>query len=50
MNSVYLLKSSHSREEINMNYCEEIVNKYQATQLIFEFETFKQNDVDGKFF
>ena len=33
-----------------MNHCKEIVNNYQATQLIFEFETLKQNDVDGKFF
>ena len=33
-----------------MNHCKEIINNYQATQLIFEFETLKQNDVDGKFF
>jgi hypothetical protein len=50
MVTVDLSKSIHSREDINMNHCKEIVNNYQATQLIFEFETFKQNDVDGKFF
>ena len=47
---VDLSKVSHITEDINLNHCGEIVSNYQQTQLVFEFESFKQNDANGKFF
>ena len=41
---------SHLEEDINLNHCTEIINNYQTNQLVFEFESFKQNDCEGKFF
>ena len=47
---VDLSKVSHIAEDINMNHCGEIVSNYQQAQIIFEFDNFKQNDANGKFF
>jgi hypothetical protein len=47
---VDLSRNSHLEEDINLNHCKEIINNYQISQLVFEFESFKQNDCEGKFF
>ena len=47
---VDLSRTSHLEEDINLNHCKEIVNNYQTSQLVFEFESLKQNDCEGKFF
>ena len=41
---------SHTNQEFNLNHHSEIINNYQPTQQITEFQTNEKNDAAGKFY